>query len=209
MQMGRRLSFTRCTAWGIVIGGHVLILILLSRPQPRGTEIPDSDSQYVSTLLLLDVTPPATRLAARNSTPSLSNLTQAREHLNPDESVSSTAIDALPAESPIDWHLEAERAARASAESTAPKDDRCRPSDRPGSLLPKCRNSKRPWEWDPEPKRFGIEGLLPYVRLGKRCVVGLGFFGCAIGTLPEANGHLFDDMNDPDRPRSSVPDVDR
>jgi hypothetical protein len=39
-------------------------------------------------------------------------------------------------------------------------------------------------------------------------VVGLGFFGCALGKKPEANGHLFDGMHDPDRQRSSVPDID-
>jgi hypothetical protein len=35
----------------------------------------------------------------------------------------------------------------------------------------------------------------------------LGFFGCALGKLPEADGTLFEDMDDPDRPRSSVPDI--
>jgi hypothetical protein len=44
------------------------------------------------------------------------------------------------------------------------------------------------------------------VRIGKRCVVGLDFSGCQIGKLPEADGTLFDDMRDPDRPRGSVPD---
>jgi hypothetical protein len=50
-------------------------------------------------------------------------------------------------------------------------------------------------------------GLIPYVRLGKRCVIALGAFGCAIGKLPEADGTLFDDMRDPNRPTSSVPDI--
>ncbi len=38
--------------------------------------------------------------------------------------------------------------------------------------------------------------------------MGLGFFGCALGKPPEANSHLFDGMHDPDRQRSSVPDID-
>lgn len=75
---------------------------------------------------------------------------------------------------------------------------------------PGCRRYRKPPPWDPEPKKFGLTdgpGLrLPYVRLGKRCVLGLGFFGCGFGKLPEANGHVFDDFRDPDRPRSSVPD---
>ena len=47
---------------------------------------------------------------------------------------------------------------------------------------------------------------LPYMELGKRCVIGLGFFGCGIGKLPEPDGTLFDDMDDPNRPRDSVPE---
>jgi hypothetical protein len=208
MQMGRRLSFTRCAVWGVVISGHLLLLLLLSRAPPRGTKIPESDSQNVSVLLLLEVPAPTTRLPAQKPTLSLSNLTQARQHFSPNTSVSSTATEAPPAESPIDWQLEAERSAHAISADSARKEPKCDPSDRPWSILPKCRKPKRPQVWEPETPRAGFDHLIPYVRLGKRCILGLGFFGCAIGKLPEANGHLFDDMHDPDRPRSSVPDVD-
>ncbi len=71
------------------------------------------------------------------------------------------------------------------------------------------RRSRKEFEWDPEPDQVGLaEGFIPYVRIGQRCVVGLGFFGCNLSKLPEANSHLFDGMHDPDRQRSSVPDVD-
>jgi hypothetical protein len=57
--------------------------------------------------------------------------------------------------------------------------------------------------------RVGIAaGFIPHVHIGQRCVVGLGFFGCNLSKLPEANGHLLDGMQDPNRWRSSVPDVD-
>jgi hypothetical protein len=46
---------------------------------------------------------------------------------------------------------------------------------------------------------------LPYIRVGERCAIGLGFFGCGFGK-PPANGNLFDGMDAPDRDRSSVPD---
>ena len=49
-------------------------------------------------------------------------------------------------------------------------------------------------------------GPLPYLRIGKRCIIILPFFGCGIGELPKANGHLFDGMSDPERQKSSVPD---
>ena len=62
-------------------------------------------------------------------------------------------------------------------------------------------------EWNgKEDRRVGFASGLPFVRLGKRCVVGLGFFACNPGELPEVNGHLLDDMKDPERATSSVPD---
>ncbi|HYL70687.1 MAG TPA: hypothetical protein VEY89_05230, partial [Candidatus Dormibacteraeota bacterium] len=45
------------------------------------------------------------------------------------------------------------------------------------------------------------------MRLGKRCILILGLVGCALGAAPAANGHLFGDLKDPDRDRSSVPDI--
>ena len=96
----------------------------------------------------------------------------------------------------------AERVARAHPPAIPECDDR----PRSGPPLPKCRQPTHPFQWRPEPKKAGFVGLLPYVQLGKRCVLGLGFFGCAVGRLPDANGHLFDDVNNPDRPRGSVPD---
>jgi hypothetical protein len=56
------------------------------------------------------------------------------------------------------------------------------------------------------------EGLIAYVQVTQRCIVGVGLtgplFGCALGKKPEANGHLLDGMKDPNRQRSSVPDLD-
>jgi hypothetical protein len=48
-------------------------------------------------------------------------------------------------------------------------------------------------------------GPLPVVKVGKRCIVTIGFFGCNLSELPETNSHLLDDMRKPDRPDSSVP----
>ncbi|HEY2662944.1 MAG TPA: hypothetical protein VGI47_01290, partial [Candidatus Binataceae bacterium] len=75
-----------------------------------------------------------------------------------------------------------------------------------GEEPPGCHRYRKPDPWSPEPKKFGFAGALPYMRLGKHCVIGLGFFGCGVGPFPEANGHVLDDRRDPDRPRSSVAD---
>ncbi len=108
----------------------------------------------------------------------------------------------------IDWDLEAEVAADDwVAELARHETRRCDDSDKPGSWLPKCRKHRSSFEWNAEPKRAGFEKGLPYVRLGKRCVLVLGIVGCALGAAPPANAHLFDDLKDPDRDRSSVPDI--
>ena len=117
-----------------------------------------------------------------------------------------TAIQALPVNPPIDWYREAEIVAReAGARVLPPARTDCDEVPRPGSLRPKCRKDPAEFLWDPEPRRFGIEGGIPYVRVGP-CVVALIAFGCGIGKT-DANGELFKDMRHPDRPTSSVPDV--
>ena len=117
----------------------------------------------------------------------------------------------LPLRLGIDWDNEASTVAGAQAASIfrelkALCDQAAKRGEPPP---PGCRKHQKPPAWEPEPKRFGFTdgpGLrLPYMRMG-RCVVGPGFFGCGFGKRPEANGHVFDDFRDPDRPRSSVPD---
>jgi hypothetical protein len=213
MGSSRRLPVTRAASWAIVIGGHVLLVVLLAsiRPREHAAE-PEPRERTVLLFLNLSVPeeerqpeqkPEPDRLSASNpSTPAL-----------PELPASSTAIqeEAPPARGPVDWFREAEQVAQErGAELLRLQESKCDPStsDRPGSLLPKCGSKRKPArEWNPEPARFGLSGLLPYVRLGERCAIGLGFFGCALGKLPEADGHVFDDMRDPDRPRSSVPDI--
>ena len=118
------------------------------------------------------------------------------------------AVLTLPEQARIDWDLEAEVAADEWVDELARHERRkCDDSDKPGSWLPKCRKKPSSFEWNAEPKRAGFENGLPYVRLGKRCILILGLVGCALGAAPPANGHLFDDLRDPDRDRSSVPDL--
>ena len=108
----------------------------------------------------------------------------------------------------IDWDLEAEVAADDWVGELARHERRkCDDSDKRGSWLPKCRTHPSSFEWNAEPQRAGFENGLPYVRLGTRCILILGIVGCALGAAPPADGHLFDDLKDPDRDRSSVPDI--
>lgn len=206
VDMGRRLSFAQCAAWAIVIGGHLLLILLLSNIRPRTMQVVESDAPDRS-ILLLDLTPPVASPPADKPKPKPTAAARPRERPDPESSGESYAITEPTAIPPIDWYSEAERAARVAGDEWVDPNPPCRGNEQPGSVLHGCRAPKPPAEWEPEPAKAGIDGLLPWVRLGKRCIVGLGFFGCGIGKLPEANGDVFDDMRDPDRQRSSVPEV--
>jgi hypothetical protein len=190
----------------IVIGGHVLLLLLFTKLRPMDAR---THSRSSGVLFLLELKPPPKRPSEeprRVERPERASSVLPREPASDQRSEPSTTINAPPSAPQTDWHLEAQLSAEAMAPGWLEEQRRkCKESD--GPPPPECRKRKYEFEWDPEPKTVDVAGLLPFVRLGKRCVIGLGFFGCAIGELPEPNGDLFKDMRDPDRPRSSIPDL--
>lgn len=115
-----------------------------------------------------------------------------------------------PSEAPaIDWRTQGTQAASDAVDKAIRQETReCDPSDRPDSFLPPCTHREHKFEWNPEEPRVGFSGGLPFIRLGERCAIGLGFFGCGFGKKPPANGELFEHMDDPERDRSSVPALD-
>lgn len=123
------------------------------------------------------------------------------------ETEAPTVTPSAEGSSAIDWESEASAAADDAVRDLMKGETRhCDDSPKRNPLLPPCKRRPGRFEWSEEPKRAGFEGVLPYIRLGKHCILSVGMFGCAIGS-PEANGHLFADMRDPDRDRSSVPDI--
>lgn len=194
------------TIWAIIIGGHVLLLALTWRIDRQPAQTTESDPEGGVLLLLQVPPPPVEEPPARKQAPQRSAILRARK---PSESSTSTTVPVEPpaANRAIDWYREAEEAARATIANGAQPGPRA-VGEHPTSPYRKCRRRESSFEWDPEPEKVGIAGGLPFVRLGERCVVGLGFFGCAIGKLPEPNAALFDDMHDPNQPRSSLPDID-
>jgi len=210
-----RSAINRFGLWVLVIGIHgaLVLLFAFDRSEERGET--EADSQSPMTVVFLDRPPPepppeepkpapsvaAPRLDIVRATPASSDV-PAVASSEPSTSVGTPGA--------IDW--EHERAITAQAmlpELLKQNQTKCEAERRPGSMLPKCRQPVKVPEWEPEPGRFGIDGLIPFMRIGKRCAVGLGFFGCAIGKLPEADSHLFDEMRNPDRERSSVPEIDQ
>jgi hypothetical protein len=60
--------------------------------------------------------------------------------------------------------------------------------------------------FEPEERKSGFMGPFPFVKLGKKCIIMPPFFGCSFGKQKEFEGYTLEDMRDPDRPRSSIPD---
>jgi hypothetical protein len=206
MNNDRERLFRGFVVWTVVIGGHVLLLMLVI--DSRSTDKrPSASARSPSVLLLLRSEPPR---PGSIPTPAPPRFERQRTIVPPEipelGSEPTTAVDTPPTAPRIDWHLEAERV----AEEVAPElleqlKRKCESAEDP--VPPECKKRKYTFKWDPEPSTVGMDGLLPYVLVGKRCAIGLGFFACGIGKLPEPNGDLFEGMRDPDRPRSSVPDI--
>lgn len=75
----------------------------------------------------------------------------------------------------------------------------------PQPLREPCKPKESSFQWKAGEPRAGLLPL-PFVRIGERCIVGLGFFGCALGELPPPNDKMFDDMKKGEQSPSSVPD---
>jgi len=225
----RRFGF-----WAVVLGIHGALILLFSFDTAEERAEADSEPRRAMTVVFLDMpltetppdepqpaadAPPAApvdpRRAALENPSTVAAPADTRDltssELSPSvDSPDGTALT-LPSGSPsVDWDHERAITAQAMVpELLKQNQTKCEAERRPGSMLPKCRQPAKDPPWEPEPGRFGISGLIPFMRLGKRCAIGLGFFGCALGKLPEANSHLLDEMRNPDREHSSVPEVDR
>jgi hypothetical protein len=201
MPGGRRLSVRRLVVFVAVAAGHLFALVfvasshLVQRGGESGLQAPPME------MILLPVT--EHRHASQSASASRGHAIKRSRSASVLPSPSET-LGTAPSAPSIDWAREAEVTARTRAEALA-RGHLCEDKAHPGSTLPKCKKPSLSFQWNPEPPTFGVEGLIPYVRLGKHCVVGLGFFGCALGK-EEANGHLFEDLKNPNRPRGSVPD---
>lgn len=203
----------------LVVGGHVLFLLVLSRTDSSSVRSPPEE---IVSIDLSIAPPPLDRQdekaldAAEKRTPGGVSKPKPQNAIAPasgsdadseQEAVSPESPHPLASGSAIDWSAEAQRSARRAAAAGKGLLPRAFGTI-PESPYRPCAKRESSFTWDPEPKRAGFAGGLPYVRLGKRCIVGLGFFGCEVGALTPANGTLLDDMTTGNRERSSVPDID-
>lgn len=191
----------------VVIGGHLLLAIFIATSRSMLVRLRESDVPPRLEVRVVVIPAPSSQTSAAVGRRRATS-TDPRRFVVPDQPLGETP-QLGPSALSIDWYGDGQRAAEAAAHAQTRREGvDCDEVETPGSMRPRCVKSSH-FEWHPNPKMVEFEGLLPYVHLGKRCVLGLGFFGCAVGKLPDANWHLLDDMKDPDRLRSSVPDSPR
>ena len=193
----------RFIAFVVVLALHCLFLLILWVREPLARSV--AHPEQSSVLFFIEQPRPV----ATTATPVQSRPTQAPPTIIVEPKASEEqpliAPTAPNSSATIDWTAQATEVAAAVVDKAIRDEAReCDPTDSPSSFLPPCNPRTKPFEWTGEP-RVGFSGGLPYVRVGKRCAIGLGFFGCGIGRLPPANGDLFEGMDDAERDRSSVP----
>ena len=201
---------SRVWAIAIVLLLHAALLLFMHLERSRPLTIAPSSEDALTLVIVPEPKVEPTAPQAPVEMPALQTPRAKSSSSTRIKAPAAVQSEKEPSGSPhIDWHGEIGRVAKEAAEGASKKELNlpCK-SPRKFGDPPQtdCRPQPAPFEWDPEPPFAGLAGLLPFVRLGKRCVIGLGFFGCGIGKLPEPNGKLFESMDDPDQPRSSVPD---
>jgi hypothetical protein len=199
-------SIRRLVVGATVAAAHLLLLavVLALRPPVAVMDDRPDDLARIRLIFIEQRRPPPAQRPPVVANPRPDARTARKtERAEPAQAI---AAEAHPVRPRIDWADEAARVGRQAAVAAQSKRPDCNDGDRRGSMLPKCTKANDHFEWHPEPKAVEFSGLIPYVHLGKRCVLGLGFFGCAVGKLPDANGRLFEDMRDPSEPTSSAPD---
>ena len=195
--------------WLIVIGAHGYVFFVSGRI----AVVVDRDEE--DEMVTMAITPPpeprepppedSSKAPARAARAGITRAgrSSAREAATPAATAAQSSSIAAP---PLDWNAAAKRAARnaLTGESATPHEFGVAPA----SPYRDCVRKKSSFEWNPDAKRFGMSGGLPYMHLGKRCVVGLPFFACAIGELPPPDSHLLDDAVKDNALQGSVPDAE-
>jgi hypothetical protein len=207
-----------CVIWAVILGGHALLIVVFTSGKRHVAPV-IAEAPSPGVLVVLSLPPPTSDAASESAVlaPTLASVPVITPRLPPPPNIESESTAITPPEqepegpgsNAIDWQLEAERSAKTSAENSTKRGPK-RIGEHP--LSPFRQPPKAPeFGWAP-PKAGVGDGLIAYVHVTQRCIVGVGLagpvWGCALGKLPEANGRLFDGMADPNRQRSSVPAID-
>ncbi len=205
MQYAQSRELRAAAVWAVAVAGHLmLVMAFLSANRSAARML--SAARNGPLLVLIDISPRPS--IPQQSLTSDAGDARARRQV-PHAASAGPAVEQPAAVQQraavhIDWQRESELVGKRVGAAT-PAASSFTPPPTPSTHV--CEKSKQHPPWNRELKRAGFIGALPYVRVGKRCLVGLPFFGCAIGHLPEPDSELFTDMGAVDRSRSSVPDI--
>lgn len=180
-----------------LVDALLLLPFLLDDPVRRALPV---QPLRITGIRLQPLPAPAMEVPSISDAPAIPPRAAAVPPANP---VPPAAGPPAPASPAVDWHAQAAEAA--ARQATAGGGEATTFSPAPQTVRKPCEPRESSFQWNPEQPRAGLLPL-PYVRIGERCVVGLGFFSCTLGELPPPNSHLFDDMKAGAGSPSSVPD---
>lgn len=210
MEWGARRLLDRVGLLAIVLGGHWLLIEMLFGG--RLVELRRMTVDSPESWIWIPVTPDIPR-KQHEQTKKIDrhSRTQIAQLVRTEPPPGAAAAGAQPSEPAVvnapNWLSEAQSVAESMAPGLINElQDKCATAQRLAQALPAgCKKKSLAKDWQPEPRRAGFIGIFPYMRIGK-CIIGLGFWGCAVQT-PSPDGTLLEDMRNPDRPVSSVPDL--
>lgn len=187
----------------VIIGAHVLLIVVFSRAGKQYLRSAESEPETSGLLFFFELPPPVEESPEADLQ---AEAAQTRPAMQPGSSTAITLpADSAPDSSAIDWYAQAEDLAREQS-APAPRGPRTFGEIPKSPFTRKETKTQTPWE--PQERKAGFEGPLPYVRLGRRCMVMPPFFGCALGKIPRSKGIPREEVLDRDRERSSVPTLD-
>jgi hypothetical protein len=132
-------------------------------------------------------------------------ITTTKQPANQPEAASINEAESQSPSTEVDWHAAADAAVQrvAKAVTGPPAQHQFGSHDRTAM----SKSSGSSFEWNPEQKAVGVSGGVPYLRVGKRCVLVLMVLpACAFGgEPPKPNGELFKHMHD--EPSLALPET--
>ena len=204
MRQRRGRAVERFAVLAVIVAAHVLFIEMLMRNGKLHIRLSSEDSGR-GELFFFEIPPPPEESPA---SPAETEAVPRRERAPVPETNNAITLqqeELAPPDADIDWFADAEAVAREGLErSTGPKPRNF--GEQPKSPYDRNRKHKPGYVWQPEEKKAGFAGPIPYFRVGKRCIVVPPFFGCVLGKLPKGGGATLEEMRDPDRLRDSVPD---
>ncbi len=198
----KRRSLERLAVLLVIVATHVLFIEIFFRNGRQHIRLSRADAAR-GELFFFELPPPEAMEPAPQPAPAPGPPRSIRP---PDAGSAITPPEEPPPRS-IDWYGDAARVARESLDPSPEPEPRAF-GEQPKSPYRKRPKGKSGYEWQPEEKKAGFAGPIPYVRLGKRCIIVPPFFGCVLGKLPRPGGATLEEIRDPDRLRDSVPDSD-